>query len=76
MKNEKELNSDILNITMKIEATHPELSKFIGEMPVKMSNAEGTETDLKSLKDYYNSLVALLKKYDISHSPDTGSTLS
>ena len=66
MKTAKELNSAILNITMKIEATHPELSKFIAEMPIKAS-APGTEVDFKGLEDYYNSLVALLKKYDISH---------
>ena len=35
MKTAKELNTDILNMTMKIQETHPELSKFISEMPVK-----------------------------------------
>ena len=66
MKTAKELNSDILKITMKIETTHPELSKFIAEMPVKAS-PPGTEIDIKGLEDYYRSLVTLLKKYDISH---------
>ena len=69
MKTEKELNNDILNITMKIEAKHPELSKFIAEMPIKPS-ASGTEIDIKGLEDYHNSLVTLLKKYDLSHSDE------
>ena len=76
MKTEKELNNDILNITMKIQTTHPELSKFIGEMPVRISKEEGAEADLKDLKEYHNSLVAILKKYDVSHTPDSISTLS
>jgi hypothetical protein len=69
MKTEKELNNDILNITMKIEAKHPELSKFIGEMPVRAFDT-GTEVDLKSLEDYYNSLSAWLKNYDVSHNDE------
>jgi hypothetical protein len=70
MKSEKELNADILDITMKIQATYPELSKFIGEMPVKISNEDGSEINIKNLKDYYDSLEALLKSYDKTHSPD------
>lgn len=66
MKTEKELNADILNITMKIEAKHPELSKYIAEIPLKPS-ATSAEIDVKALEDYYNSLVAWLKKYDVSH---------
>ena len=69
MKNEKELNNDILDITMKIESTYPELSKFIIEMPIRASTP-GTEVDIKSLEDYYASLLALLKKYDITHESD------
>ena len=66
MKTEKELNDDILKITMKIEAKHPELSKYIAEIPIKPSG-NGTEIDIKALEDYYNSLVAWLKKYDVTH---------
>ncbi len=66
MKTEKELNSDILAITMKIQATHPELYKFINEMPVKASDP-AREVDLKGLSDYYDSLVELLEKYNATH---------
>ena len=34
MKTEKQLNSEILEITMKIQDQFPELSKYIAEMPI------------------------------------------
>ena len=68
MKTENELNSKILNITMKINDTHPELSKFIGEMPVKISDKNDKETNLKNLREYYRSLECLLEKYEKTHS--------
>ena len=71
MKTSKELNTDILNITMKINDKHPELSKYVCEIPVRLSETEGSEADLQNLKDYHSSLLALLKKYDISHSDDS-----
>ena len=43
MKNEKELNEDILKITMLIQEKYPELSKFITEMPVTVPNIETPE---------------------------------
>ena len=70
MKTESELNSDILSLTMKIQETHPELSKFIGEMPVRLSDEQSKEMNLKNLQDYYKSLEALLEKYDKSHAED------
>lgn len=70
MKTETEINGDILRITMKIEEEHPELTKYMGEMPVRISDAHGSDIDLQNLKDYYDSLVAMLKKYDITHSDD------
>ena len=65
MKTEKELNTDILDITMKIEEKFPELSKYLKEMPVKISNTTSTEITTKSLKDYYDSLNDLFKNYTI-----------
>jgi hypothetical protein len=70
MKTENELNTDILNITMKIQQTHPELSKFIGEMPVKITDEQSKEVNLKNLQEYYKSLVTLLEKYDKTHTED------
>ena len=64
MKTENELNTDILKITMKIQETHPELSKYIIEMPVTIPNSSDPKITLNALKDYYNSLEAMLLKYD------------
>jgi hypothetical protein len=67
MKTENELNFDILMITLKIEEMFPELSKYIGEMPVKISDNGGPDTDIENLKDYYDSLETLLKNYNTNH---------
>lgn len=63
MKTENQLNSDILEITMKIKEKFPELSKYILEMPVTIPNMENPEVTSKSLQDYYESLDILLKEY-------------
>jgi hypothetical protein len=63
MKTEKELNTAILEITMKIEKQFPELSKYILEMPVTIPNMENPEINRKALQDYYNSLKIMLKDY-------------
>jgi hypothetical protein len=67
MKTEKELNSAILKITLKIQETYPELSKYITEMPVTIPNSNDPEITLKALKDYYNSLEIILLKYAKEH---------
>ena len=66
-KTEKELNADILRITLLIQDKYPELSKFIGEMPVTIPNANGTESIIKNLESYYHSLNSLLSNYNTSH---------
>ena len=63
MKTVNELNSEIIKITMKIEELFPELSKYIGEMPVKISYAEDCKIESKNLEDYLNSLNDLLINY-------------
>ncbi|MDA9563469.1 hypothetical protein N9R81_02200 [Flavobacteriales bacterium] len=63
MKTEKELNADILKMITKIEEICPELSKYIDEMNVSTLNSHNTETDLKTLIDYYDSLYALFTSY-------------
>ena len=71
MKTEKELNNDILKITLTIQEKFPELSKYIAEMPVTISDIDNPEINIKNLKDYYDSLDNLLKKYATSHSSIT-----
>lgn len=67
MKTEKELNEDILKITMKIQKDFPELSKYLIEMPVKASDTADPGVKLKNLKDYYDSLEVVLKKFAEEH---------
>jgi hypothetical protein len=67
MKTEKELNTAILDITMKIKEQFPELSKYITEMPVTIPNMENPEINRKALQDYYNSLRTVLKDYVENH---------
>lgn len=67
MKTEKELNSDILQITMKIKEQFPELSKYVLEMPVTIPVTDNPEINRKSLQDYHDSLSVLLKDYIENH---------
>ncbi len=62
MKNENEINVDILAITMKIKETFPELSEYIREKRLKISD-DNTLINTERLNDHYNSLDALLKNY-------------
>ncbi len=67
MKTEKELNDDIIKITTTIKEKFPELSKYIIEMPFKSSEIVSLEMTIKKLKEYYDSLDALLKNYTTTH---------
>lgn len=67
MKNEMEVNRDILSITLLIQEQFPELSKYIAEMPVTVPNTNDPEINLKTLKDYYDSLSVFFNKYAGTH---------
>lgn len=63
MKTEKELDTAILEITLKIKEQYPELSKYMLEMPDTIPNVENPKMNAKALQDYYDSLQVLLKDY-------------
>lgn len=67
MKTEKQLNDDILKITLLIQEKYPELSKYITEMPVSNPDTETPEINIKHLTNYYESLATILKKYAPNH---------
>lgn len=67
MKDTDTYNSEILDITMTISDTFPELSKFIDEMPVKLYYTSAVVSNMSSLDDYYDSLEMLFQKYHITH---------
>jgi len=64
---EKDLNSKILKITMKIKDHYPELSKYLEEMPVTIPSENDPEITLNNLKTYYDSLNSLLNKYKVDY---------
>lgn len=63
MKTEKELNANILKITMTIKDQYPELSKYLDEMAVTIPDEKDPEITRKNLQTYFDSLIALLEKY-------------
>jgi 3-oxoadipate enol-lactonase len=60
---EKDLNSKIMAVTMKIKDHHPELSKYLEEMPVTVPTEKDPEISMHHLQTYYESLNSLLNKY-------------
>ena len=71
MRTEKELNSDILKITVTIKQKFSELSKYIKEMPVKISYKTAPKISVTNLMDCYNSLNTLLVNYTKAHASTT-----
>jgi hypothetical protein len=63
MKTEKELSFDIQKITLTIEVLYPQLSKYLGEIPVPPAGLRVPESNVKNLTDYYNSLDVFLNYY-------------
>ena len=63
METEKELNRNILNITLKIKEQYPELSKYLEELPITIPTKKFPIITSKILQDYYNSLTSFLNKY-------------
>lgn len=70
MESEKELNAKILDITMIIQEKYPELSKYLGEMPVTIPNKESPEINSKNLREYFDSLTSILENYVREHLPE------
>jgi hypothetical protein len=71
MKNEEELNADILKITMTMRDRYPELTKYISEMPDTIPDGKNPTINIKNLQDYYDSLKQILLKYAPSHTAQT-----
>lgn len=63
MISERELNEEILRVTLMIHTVYPELSKFIEEMPVTIPNVDQPEMNISILSDYLDSLNSLIFHY-------------
>lgn len=70
MESEKVLNLKILEITMTIQEKYPELSEYLGEMPVTIPDTESPEINVKNLRAYFDSLTSLLENYINEHKPE------
>ena len=70
MESEKELNLKILEITMTIQEKYPELSEYLGELPVTIPDDESSEINVMNLREYCDSLTSLLGNYIREHKPE------
>lgn len=70
LESEKELNAKILDITMIIQKKYPELSKYLGEMPVTIPDKKRPEISSKNLREYFDSLNSILENYAREHLPE------
>ncbi len=66
MKTEQELRNDIITLIIKITSRYPELLKYISKLPVSKPEQDA-EMTIKHLKQHYNSLQDILKKYALAH---------
>lgn len=71
MKTEEEINKAILKINMKIKEEFPEISKYIQEMPITIPDTDNPEINSKTLQDYYDSLIVIVKNYSENHNKPT-----
>lgn len=62
-----QINTHILDTTLEIKDTFPELSKYIEEMPVTIPADKDPQIGEASLNEYENSLLELVNKYATSH---------
>jgi hypothetical protein len=61
------LNQKILKTTLLIHSKHPELSKYLEEMPITIPSTNNLEINSHNLESYLNTLIQLMEKYSVSH---------
>tara|TARA_R110001606_G_scaffold61718_1_gene144117 strand:+ start:1503 stop:1706 length:204 start_codon:yes stop_codon:yes gene_type:complete len=67
MESQKDLNESIRVITLKIQEEHPELVKYISEIPRSLNLKTEKEISSNKLKEYLDSLNMILKTYSKEH---------
>lgn len=60
---EKTLTQRIMNITQAINEKYPEIVQFIPEMTQTNPDEQDPGINRKTLKEYYDSLIQMIKKY-------------
>jgi len=61
------LNQKITKITNIVGNKYPKLIKFINQIPVKLRKDKTQSINLEGLKNYYDSLMNILKQYEKTH---------
>lgn len=64
---EKELNAEILEITMRIREKYPELAEYLPELPGTIPDNKNPEITIKILREYRDTLKALVENYVLEH---------
>ena len=64
MDTEKDLLVKIMQVTRKIQDNHPELCKFLSELPETISSDDNNEINAVALRNYLESLNELMEKAD------------
>lgn len=56
MESQADLNTKIMELLTIIQEKHPELTPYIGEMPITVPSDSSPEVNSQILQDYYDSL--------------------
>ena len=75
METENNLNEKIMIVINRIKNKHPELLKYLDEMPMTIPKENNPEIKITILKEYYESLVFVEKEIDKSHLENTTQTI-
>ena len=67
MESQKELNDKIQLTIIKIQEEHPELIKYINEIPRNFFFKNEKEVNINALKGYLDSLNKILETYAKKH---------
>lgn len=67
MTEEKKINEKIFKLTNDITNNYPELIKYLNELNETIPIKNSPSVDISYLKNYYESLINIVKKYKDSH---------
>lgn len=69
---EKDLNDRIMEVTLIIQDQHPELMKYLDEMPLTIPSDNDPEVTIKQLKSYHESLISIVNEYKQKYPKNEG----
>lgn len=67
METLQSLSTEIAHLTREIEEHHPELLKYLEELPNSVPSKAEKQEDLELLREYRDSLKAILATYTDKH---------